>query len=213
MGSGLVNCINDDTNCATLRTNIQLCTPDPGSHTRMRALRVLKIVLSVALLLAMQAYAETNKEKVPLPSRTNPVPRIDGYGLYRFGMLIEQARKVRPDAEKTDCQYTGTAYCLTQVTQLFGQDARIDALFDSNTKRLSKINITFERIEGKERACVKVLEAVVMPLLQKWGTPTREDEASFYWESPYGGSVSLLRLCVSDDMGIVVVTYSDTPGF
>ncbi len=30
MGSGLANCISDDTNCAALRTNMQLCKPAPG---------------------------------------------------------------------------------------------------------------------------------------------------------------------------------------
>jgi len=34
MGSGLANCISDDTNCAALRTNMQLCKPDPELFRR-----------------------------------------------------------------------------------------------------------------------------------------------------------------------------------
>ena len=107
---------------------------------RMRMLCILKIGILVALLIAVQIYAQTDKEKPPLPHRRSPVPKIDGYGPYKFGMSIEQARKARPSANKIEgnCGYDkiGPAYCLTETSKLFGQDATIDALFDKNTKRL-----------------------------------------------------------------------------
>ena len=172
---------------------------------------ILKIAILFTLLITDQTYAQTVKEKSPLPPRGSPVPRIDGYGPYKFGMSIEQAKKARPVANKTDCDYVGAAYCLTERTKFFGQDATIDALFDKNTQRLSMVNITFDRIHGKEKACKKVLEAIARPLVEKWGIPTREEKANIFWESAYGGTITLVRLCVDDDFG-VVVSYEDTPG-
>lgn len=184
---------------------------------RTRILCILKIGILLTLLIAVQIYAQTGKEKSPLPPRRSPVPKINGYGPYKFGMSIEQARKTRPGANKTEgnCGYDkiDPAYCLTDSTKLFGQDAAINALFDKNTRRLSKVIITFDRIEGKEKACKKVLEGIATPLVQKWGIPTREEGASFFWESVYGGTLTLSRYCIDDDSGIVVVSYEDTTGF
>jgi len=180
---------------------------------QMRIPCIFKIAILVALLFTVQTYAQTSKERPTPPQRRTPVPRIDGYGSYKFGMSIEQAKEARPTAKRTDCNYVGTAYCLTESTKFFGQDARIDALFDKGTKRLSSINITFDRIGGKEKACKKVLEAIATPLLQKWGIPTREEGATLYWESVYGGTLALVRLCIDDDSGVVVVSYEDTSGF
>ncbi len=180
---------------------------------RMRMPGILRIAILVTLLIAGQIYAQTEKEKSPLPQRRSPVPKIDGYGPYKFGMSIEQAKKARPAAKQTDCDYVGTAYCLTESIKFFGQDAIIDALFDKGTKRLSSVNITFERIGGKEKACKKVLKAIAAPLIQKWGIPTREEGVTLYWESVHGGTLELVRLCIDDDSGVVVVSYADTPGF
>lgn len=185
----------------------------------MRMPGILKIAILVTLLIAMQIYAQTEKEKSPLPHRRSPVPKIDGYGPYKFGMSIEQAKKARPAANRTEgnCGYDeiGPAYCLTESTKLFGQEATIDALFDKNTKRLSKVIITFDRIKGKEKACKKVLEVIAAPLVQKWGISTREEGegVKLFWESAYGGTLVLERLCINDDFGVVLVSYEDTPGF
>jgi len=185
---------------------------------KMRMVCVLKIVISVALLLAAQTYAQTNKEKA-LPRRTNPVPRIDGYGPYKFGLSIGQAQEARPQAKGTEgnCGYDSinAAYCLTETTKLFGQDARIDVLFDKNTKTLSNIIIRFDRFKGNEKACSKALEAIATPLFQKWGTPTREEGngAQLFWESAYGGTLMLFGTCFTDDIGFFVVSYENTPGF
>ena len=185
---------------------------------RTKILCILKIAILLTLLIAAQIYAQTLKEKSPLPHRRSPVPKIDGYGPYKFGMSIEQAKKAKPGAKKTEgnCGYDiiDPAYCLTETTKLFGQDATIDALFDKNTKMLSNIIITFDRIKGKEKACKKVLEAIVRPLFQKWGIPTREegDGVELFWESIYGGTLTLSRFCIDDDSGVVILSYADTPG-
>ena len=180
---------------------------------RMRMLCIVQISILVVVLIAVQIYAQTDKEKPALPPRRSPVPQIDGYGPYKFGMSLEGAKEARPTANRTDCDYVGVAYCLTENTELFGQDATIDALFDKNTKRLNQVNIIFDRINGKEKACKKVLEAIATPLLQKWGTPTREAGVTLFWESVHGGTLSLTRLCINDNSGVVVVSYKDTPGF
>jgi len=180
---------------------------------------IFKIAILVSLLITGQTYAQISKEKSPLPHRKSPVPKIDGYGPYKFGMSIGQAKEARPDAKKAEgnCGYDriDPDYCLTETTKLFGQDARIDALFDKNTKTLSNVIITFDRIEGKEKACRKVLEAIATPLVQKWGIPTREEGGGveLFWESVYGGTLTLSRFCIDDDSGIVVVSYEDTPCF
>ena len=186
---------------------------------RMRMLCIVKSPIFVVVLIAVQIYAQTNKEKPALPLRRSPVPQIDGYGPYKFGMSVEQAKKARPSANKTegDCGYDkiGPAYCLTETTKLFGQDATIDALFDKNTQKLSTVIITFDRIKGEEKACRKVLEAIATPLVQKWGIPTREEGKGIklFWESSYGGTLVLERLCINDDFGVVLLSYEDTPGF
>ena len=186
---------------------------------RTRIPRIFKIAILVGLLLTVQAYAQTSKENSPLPYRRSPVPKIDGYGPYKFGMSIEQAKRARPVANKTEgnCDYDkiDPAYCLTESTKLFGQDATIDALFDKNTEKLSTVIITFDRVKGKEKACRKVLEAIATPLIQKWGIPTREEQKGvrLFWESAYGGILVFERLCVNDDFGVVLVLYKDTPSF
>lgn len=184
-------------------------------QAKMRMLCALKIVIWALLLLGVQTFAQTTKEKTPLPPRTDPVPRIDGYGPYKFGMSIEQAKEAGPNAEKTDCSrlYVGFAYCLTQSTQLFGQDATIDAMFDINTRKLSQINIMFDRRDGKEGACQKVWETIVRPFFQRWGIPTRKQGTVNIWESPYGGEVSLAPLCFNESAGLVMIVYKDTHGF
>ena len=178
---------------------------------------IIRIATLVLFLIAGQTYAQISKEKSPLPAQRSPVPKIDGYGSYKFGMSIEQAKEARPGANRTEgnCGYDkiGPAYCLTESTKLFGQEATINALFDKKTKRLSRVVITFDRTEGKEKTCRNVLEAIIPPLIQKWGIPTREDGPHFFWESPYGGTLQLSRFCIDDDFGVVIVSYEDTPGF
>lgn len=186
---------------------------------RIRMVCIIKIAILVLFLIAGQTYAQISREKSPLPARRSPVPKIDGYGPYKFGMSIEQAKQARLGAKKIEgnCGYEkiDPAYCLTESTKLFGQDATISALFDKNTQRLSTVIITFDRIEGKEKTCRKVLEAIARPLVQKWGIPTREEGGGveLFWESVYGGTLTLSRFCIDDDSGIVVVSYEDTPGF
>jgi len=184
---------------------------------RMRVLCIVTISIFVVILIAVQTNAQTNKEKPALPARRSPVPQIDGYGPCKFGMSIEQARKARPSANKTEgnCGYDkiDSAYCLTESTKLFGQDATIKALFDKNTQKLSTVIITLNRIEGKEKAYKKVLEAIATPLVQKWGLPTREEGVELFWQSAHGGTLTLSRFGIDDDSGIVVVSSEDTPGF
>jgi hypothetical protein len=165
---------------------------------------------------AGETHAQTDKEKPSLPPRKSSVPKINGYGPYKFGVTIEEAKKARPEASRTNCDYQDTAYCLTEKTDLFGQEAEIDAHFEKNTKRLHMVTITFKRLDDKfkgSRACMEVLEAIATPLVEKWGIPTREHGRSMLWESPYGGTLSLGRLCLNADVGVVVVSYDDTPGF
>lgn len=173
------------------------------------------IIIACLILLSgcLQVSAQPDKGEYSFPPRKGPVPRIDGYNSYKFGMSIEQAREARPTSHKTDCDYVGTAYCLTENTQFFGQDANIDALFAKATKSLYQVNITFDRVKGKDGACKKVLEAIATPLGQKWGFPTRERGVTLFWESVHGGTLSVSRFCIDDDSGIVVVSYQDTPGF
>jgi hypothetical protein len=132
-------------------------------------------------------------------------------------MSIEQAKETRPGAKKIEgnCGYDkiDLAYCQTESAKLFGQDATIRVLFNKNTKSLSTVIITFNRLEGKEKACRKVLEAIARPLVEKWGNHIREEGAELFWESPYGGTLTLTRLCIDEDSGIVVVAYEDIPGF
>ena len=185
---------------------------------RMRILCILKVGILVGLLLMGESYAQTSKEKTPLPHRTTPVPKIDGYGPYKFGMSIGRAQEARPEAKRTEgnCGYNAidAAYCLTETTRLFGRDAKIEVLFRKNTKTLSNVIITFDRIKGKEKACGKALEAIATPLFQKWGTPTREEGngVQLFWESVYGGTLMLFGTCFDDNHGFFVVSYEDTPG-
>jgi hypothetical protein len=177
---------------------------------------ILMIGALVALPFVGKSHAQNSKEDAP---RTHPISKIDGYGPYKFGMSIEQAKAASPSAKRIEgnCGYDklDPPYCLTETTEFFGQVAEIAVLFNKNTKRLSTVLITFDRSDGKEneKACKKVLDAVVPPLFEKWGVNTRKDGPSFFWESPYGGRMTLENVCIRDDFGVVLVSYEDTPGF
>jgi len=139
--------------------------------------------------------------------------KISGYGAYRFGMTIAEARRAEPSAAEIKCDYVGTASCLEQQSVFFGEQARVTALFADTDKRLNKVNITFDRLQGTEGACGKGVKTILDALFRRFGEPTKSEPRRAFWYATEGGEIHLMNMCIDDDLGLFVVSYSPSASF
>lgn len=137
--------------------------------------------------------------------------RVDGYGPWRFGMTLDQAKRVDQASEKTECEYEGVAFCLERNGDIMGEKARISALFSLGGETLFHINVTFSRLEGGT-PCKTVLKKMIKPLVDRYGKAPKIEGRNAVWYAEGGGKVSLINLCLTDDKGVVVVSYEPADG-
>ena len=138
---------------------------------------------------------------------------ITGYGGYQFGMSLEDAKRIDPRAQVTNCDYRDIAFCLEHADSFFGEPGVIRILFSAKDNRLSRINLTFDRLAGADGACKKGSATVADALLRRFGPSNKTQDGKVFWYAAAGGAVSLLNLCVDDDMGVIVVSYEPSAGF
>jgi len=141
--------------------------------------------------------------------------RVDGYGGYKFGMTLEEADAVRADdMVNKGCDFRAIEACIERKTQLFGEEAIIIALVSSESHTVNQVNISFNRLSSVAGgACKKVLSSIGGALIETFGTNTKENGADITWHLPRGGKVTLTRLCINEDKGMVIVSYSPTDAF
>jgi hypothetical protein len=168
------------------------------------------VVATLCCLLALGTSAFTDVHAQSTPQMPG---KVTGYGGYRFGMTLDEARRVDSRAVETKCEYVGAAICLQKDEKFFGEPGRIDALFADSDKRLTRININFNRLDGPDGACKKVADTVVSALFRTFGNPTKAEKAQGYWYPPAGGEISFTNFCINDDLGIVVVSYGPSAAF
>jgi hypothetical protein len=138
---------------------------------------------------------------------------IKGYGGYQFGMSLEEAKRVDARAKVTNCDYKDIAFCLERADNFLGEPGMIRILFSAKDMRLSRINLTFDRLAGTDRACKRGSATVEQALLRGFGPSNKTQDGKVFWYAPAGGAVSFLSLCVDDDTGMIVVSYEPTTGF
>jgi len=137
------------------------------------------------------------------------IKKVDGYDGYKFGMTIDQAKKVKPAAKQTRCEYPGVATCLEYETMVSAFPATVVVQFRGDTPLLSQILLTIRSFDKPVRhSCREVGEEVLKLLAAKYGDSPFIKDHTAAWTSPEGGSVSLLALCVGEaGGGINVITY------
>jgi hypothetical protein len=113
----------------------------------------------------------------------------------------------------TTCDYKETAFCLERADPFFGEPGVIRLLFSVKDMRLSRINLSFDRLAGTDGACKKGSTTVVEALLRRFGPSNNTQGGKVFWYAAAGGAVSFLDLCVDDNSGMVVVSYEPTAGF
>lgn len=138
---------------------------------------------------------------------------ITGYAGYQFGMSLEEAKRIDARAKMTACDYKDIAFCLERADNFFGEPGVIRILFSARDMRLSRINLTFDRLAGADGACKRGSTTVAEALLRRFGPSNKTQDGKVFWFAAAGGTVSLLNLCVDDDSGVIVVSYEPSPGF
>jgi hypothetical protein len=130
-------------------------------------------------------------------------------------MTLEEADAVREDdVINRDCEFGKTGACIERRTLLFGEEAIVIAQISSRTHKLNQVIVQFNRIGSTiAGACKKVLPHIVGPLIKTSGTDAKEEKRNFVWYLPRGGEVILTRLCITDDSGMVIVSYRQTDAF
>ncbi len=173
---------------------------------------------------AEETKEETKKEEKPLPQRTQPVPKIDGYGPWKFTDSFETLKKDKRltfiQKGQLKCEFgrdenadeATLPDCFYQSTEIFQEAAEIFLLVDNET--LQQIEIHFDRDESEKdsKACASVLNTVVDQLVKKFGVPTGKDDKArtVWWESPLGGRLEFRNGCISEDRGRIQFVISPT---
>jgi hypothetical protein len=138
------------------------------------------------------------------------IKQVEGYDGYKFGMTIDQAKKVKPAAKQTRCEFAGVATCLEYKTKLSAFPATVTVQFKGEAPLLSQILITIRSLDKPVlHSCRDVGEEVLRLLVAKYGDKPFIKNHEATWTSPEGGSVSLLSLCVGEaGNGVNVITYT-----
>jgi hypothetical protein len=166
--------------------------------------RGLLLGASVLILATSNIYAQSSSA---IPDK------ITGYGGYQFGMRLEDAKKIDARAKVTDCGYTDTAFCLERKDSFFGEAGEVSVLFSAKDKRVWKINISFKRLDGTDGACRNVSKTVVEALFRRFGKPTTAEPGKASWFARLGGVISFSSICIDEDKGIIVVSYTPSAAF
>jgi hypothetical protein len=178
----------------------------PKNPFILRALDLMRLTLCAFLMiLGPSSSGAESLYRVP--------ETISGYGGYHFGMSLEEAKRVDTRAQVTTCDYKETAFCLERPDTFFGEPGLIRILFSAKDMRLSRINLSFDRLAGTDGACKRGSTTVVEALFKRFGPSNKTQNGKIFWYGAAGGAVSFLDLCVDDDSGMIVVSYEPAAGF
>jgi hypothetical protein len=143
------------------------------------------------------------------------VSKLDGYGGYKFGMTFQEALAVRRDVRITNCEYAGVEKCLERDATIFGEKANIIVQINKAAKRVNQIVIKFDRIDVPpgSQSCIKTLESIRRQIIKIYNpAEAKRDGVQTIWYFPRGGRVVLNNICMTEDRGMIVVTYAETEG-
>lgn len=180
---------------------IRLTRAACGGKTNWRAFMLCAFVM----ILAPSGTGAESLSRLP--------DTITGYGGYQFGMSLEDAKRIDERAKMTNCDYMDIALCLERADNFFGEPGVIRILFSAKDRRLSRINLTFDRLAGADGACKRGSTTVAEALLRRFGPSNKTQDGKAFWYAAAGGAVSFLNLCIDDDIGMIVVSYEPSAGF
>jgi hypothetical protein len=136
--------------------------------------------------------------------------KVDGYDGYKFGMTIDQAKRIKSAAKQTRCEYVDVSTCLEYRTMVSVFPATVTVQFKGAAPLLSQIIITIRSLADPSHSCREVGREVLKLLTAKYGNDPFVKDHEATWASPEGGSVSLLALCIGEVEGINVITYKSS---
>ena len=179
-----------------------------------------------SLLWAEPVYADDNvvQPENALPKRETPVPKIEGYADWKFTDSIETLKSdtrltfIEQGEEKCDFgkeeqrERNKWPDCFYYSTRIFQEPAEITILVSQ--EKIERIAVRFNRRDSKTASndCRNVLNAVVDPLVNKYGIPTSKnvDKKQLFWESPQGGKIEFRNNCISEGRGMVLFVFYPT---
>ena len=75
------------------------------------------------------------------------IDKVDGYDGYRFGMTLDQAKKIKPAAKQTPCDFVQVVACLEYAITISAFPATVTVQFEGATPALSQIIIPSNRFQ------------------------------------------------------------------
>ena len=159
---------------------------------------------------------------------------IKGYGDFKFGMTLEDAKRINPRIEIVPITLGLTeeekANLSDEERHACGGPDRACGIFSgvisfkkvevelsaSDGKHINRISVQFQhRDTSEERWCKSTGKEVMERMMDKYGLPTKYILAKgngFYWESTSGGTVQFNAVCFTDDRGWLSVAYTESLG-
>ena len=141
---------------------------------------------------------------------------IDGFGGYKFGMTLKEAKEIRTDAKQTKCEYTklNIDTCLEYDDNFYGEQATVTVLFEKSSNKVHSVAISFDRFGAKKGSddCIRVATTLFPRLVEKYGDKFKFKNtiANFpegTWYPSAGGKLSMKRFCIDNDSGMVSIVY------
>ncbi|WP_223506697.1 hypothetical protein [Pseudomonas sp. GL-RE-29] len=140
---------------------------------------------------------------------------IVGFAGYEFGMTLDQANSVRSNDKVTDCTYVNAFKCIEYETNIYGEAARVIAQVGKASKKIDKVVVNFNYLSAaaKSKACLSTHKKISARVFEKYGKNFQSPVQGIYdWYLPDGGRVTYSGMCVTDDQGIVIVSYTQSEG-
>ena len=139
------------------------------------------------------------------------IKKVDGYEGYKFGMTLDQAKKVNPSAQQTRCTYVSVTACLEYPTTVSIFPAMVVVQFEGAPPLLRQVLLTIKSsAETLIRSCTEVTTEVVKLLIAKYGNRPLVRGFEAVWASPDGGSVILSAFCTNKDEGLNIIAYTSS---
>ena len=140
--------------------------------------------------------------------------RIDGYDGYRFGMSLDEARRVNPQA-LFNPKCSAGRQCLSYETKISAFDALVIVRLTGKPARVEDVLVTIESFTNRPvfYPCKTVLAELVRLLKARYGSnPVRIGAMdSLTWAAPNGGTAELTSICLGQEGSNDVIYRPSNP--
>ena len=137
-----------------------------------------------------------------------------GFGELKLGMSLSEADALRTDDRVEKCGDKETSTCLVRDDVAFSRKARIIAVVDEGTQRISAIHIEIRDFDRKKGyPCAHVADAVIKDISATYGeAKCGYRRIGCEWHLPDGGEIKTAIFCPTTDpsSGGIDVRFSQT---